>query len=564
MPRNGSGTYSLPQPPFVPNTVISSSAVNSDFSDIATALTGSVASNGQTPITGALQTTLTASPGFVGSTDTTSGFGQNQTGQANIWAGGSIVATASFTGSVSASDLELFWTVGGETITDTLNVIGGTEQAGTAVTVTSNSPAVVTWTAHGFLANQPVYFTAASMPNGMTTKLVYYVVGASITTNTFEISVIAGGSAVNTTSTGTSVVGYVPASVMDSGMLLTGGLTLDNLNVTTANITNISISGLPQPVPQGYLTLVSGTAVQTGDETAQTAVYYTPFVGSWAAVNTGSSLQPYQFSQMQLTLTSSQSANNIFDIFLAYNNGTPVIGTGPVWSTVTPGSGARGTGAGTTQISRDSVTGLWVNTVSMSLIWNTGSGNTTITVPAGGGVYLGSLYMDATNGQISNYVSIGDNYAATIGRKWGVWNAYNRQPLVLQVTDSTASWGYSGNTGPQPSNNSAANSLMVFCGLAEESAIISGRQKVGSNASANAATLGVGVNSTSVISTSSYSPAILYGVATQQVPLTSYYAAPPTLGLNKYTSLEQASFGSGTLTFFGTAVNFLVTAQWRG
>lgn len=55
MPRNGSGTYSLPQPPFVSGTVISSAAMNSDLSDIASALTGSVAADGQTPMTGQLK-----------------------------------------------------------------------------------------------------------------------------------------------------------------------------------------------------------------------------------------------------------------------------------------------------------------------------------------------------------------------------------------------------------------------------------------------------------------------------------------------------------------------------
>lgn len=55
MPRNGSGDYTLPKPAFVPNTTISSADVNSDFSDIADALTGSIAADGQTPITGQLQ-----------------------------------------------------------------------------------------------------------------------------------------------------------------------------------------------------------------------------------------------------------------------------------------------------------------------------------------------------------------------------------------------------------------------------------------------------------------------------------------------------------------------------
>jgi hypothetical protein len=48
MSRNGSGTYSLPEAAFVYNTVISETAVNSNFSDIATAITASIAKDGQT------------------------------------------------------------------------------------------------------------------------------------------------------------------------------------------------------------------------------------------------------------------------------------------------------------------------------------------------------------------------------------------------------------------------------------------------------------------------------------------------------------------------------------
>jgi hypothetical protein len=41
MPRDGSNTYSLPEAPFVPNTVALASVINSDLNDIATALTDS-------------------------------------------------------------------------------------------------------------------------------------------------------------------------------------------------------------------------------------------------------------------------------------------------------------------------------------------------------------------------------------------------------------------------------------------------------------------------------------------------------------------------------------------
>ena len=54
MSRNGSGTYSLPAGTVVTGTTISSSWANNTMTDIASALTGSVASDGQTPMTGQL------------------------------------------------------------------------------------------------------------------------------------------------------------------------------------------------------------------------------------------------------------------------------------------------------------------------------------------------------------------------------------------------------------------------------------------------------------------------------------------------------------------------------
>lgn len=52
MARNGSGTYSLPESPFVNGTVIDEVAMNSNFSDIATEITNSVDKDGQTTWTG--------------------------------------------------------------------------------------------------------------------------------------------------------------------------------------------------------------------------------------------------------------------------------------------------------------------------------------------------------------------------------------------------------------------------------------------------------------------------------------------------------------------------------
>jgi hypothetical protein len=58
MSRNGSGTYTLPAGnPVVTGTTITSSWANTSLSDIASALTQSVAADGQTPMTGALNMT---------------------------------------------------------------------------------------------------------------------------------------------------------------------------------------------------------------------------------------------------------------------------------------------------------------------------------------------------------------------------------------------------------------------------------------------------------------------------------------------------------------------------
>ena len=55
MARNGSGTYSLPAGnPVVTNTTISSTDFNNTMTDIATALTDSVAKDGQTALTGSI------------------------------------------------------------------------------------------------------------------------------------------------------------------------------------------------------------------------------------------------------------------------------------------------------------------------------------------------------------------------------------------------------------------------------------------------------------------------------------------------------------------------------
>lgn len=86
MSRNSSGTYSLPEPPFTPNTTISSTAVNSDFSDVADALTDSLSRTGL----GAMQAVLSlATSGFTYAADPDTGMSRTAANTQVISVGGS-------------------------------------------------------------------------------------------------------------------------------------------------------------------------------------------------------------------------------------------------------------------------------------------------------------------------------------------------------------------------------------------------------------------------------------------------------------------------------------------
>jgi len=68
------------------------------------------------------------------------------------------------------------------------------------VTITIATPGVVTWTAHGLVANTVVIFkTTSALPTGITANIAYYVRNPAA--NTFEISLTSGGASINTTGT---------------------------------------------------------------------------------------------------------------------------------------------------------------------------------------------------------------------------------------------------------------------------------------------------------------------------------------------------------------------------
>src|SRR6185437_6820885 len=214
--------------------------------------------------------------------------------------------------------------------------------------------------------------------------------------------------------------------------MVTYDLPNNEFHIVNPSATSSSVTSSSLVTPQGYLNLVgqaSGDVVQIGDVTAATTLFYSPFVGSIIPIFNGAAFINIQFSELTMTLTAAGSpSSTIQDACVFSNNGTPTLVLGPSWTAVSAGNGARGTGAGTAQLTR--LQGIWVNAVSI-IGYN---GLSSFTIPASQCTYVGSVSIDTTAGQVSAFRSYGQN------RKFGVWNAYNRQPILLKAGDSTTSW----------------------------------------------------------------------------------------------------------------------------
>ncbi len=364
-------------------------------------------------------------------------------------------------------------------------------------------------------------------------------IDTGLTSGSGALPIASGGTAGTTAAAARTALGAAAQTDVDD--LATD---IATINTTLQNIvTN----------PQGYLTPTSGTPVITSDVTAGTSVYYTPFIGNLVPIYDGTQFNVLQFAELTLTLNSNHVANGIYDCFIISDGGTVRIVTGPVWNTVTAGAGARGTGAGTTELVRTN--GLYTNAYTMTAR----NGATTYPVNAHAGTYVGSILIDGSAGQISCKRSFGQS------RIWGIWNSYNRKTVTILAGDATASWSYTTAT-IRASNGSSANSITTLSGLAEEYMSITFAQKI--RASTNATTqgldIGIGFNSTTVMSGRVGSVVLNNGVATNiildSVP-TAFYSPVPHIGSNVFTALELATSAGATAN--GTQPNMLLQANYQ-
>ncbi len=334
--------------------------------------------------------------------------------------------------------------------------------------------------------------------------------------------------------------------------------------------------------PQGYLTITSGTPViGSSSVESATSIYYTPLVGAQIPIYNGTNYVIQTFTELTLALGTNNTAGSIYDCFVINDAGTLRLVTGPAWSTSTPGSGARGSGAGTTELER--INGLWVNAEAMTGRYGSGAG-TTVSISQNQATYVGTIWIDATAGQVTCHRT---HARATNdgGRKWGIWNAYNRKPIILNASDPSTTWSYASATVRAASNiptsytasnwnkgsTVSANGLIVISGLPEESVDISYTQRIdlATGAGTCQAVIGIGINSTTVMNGQvGLKTAVNVGgtgLSTNDTVPASF-TIYPFIGLNIVVPLEAVPTAGSAQTFYGTGTAFyqLMTARWMG
>lgn len=126
-----------------------------------------------------------------------------------------------------------------------------------SVTVTSASPGVVSWTAHGLVAGDQVFFGGTTVPTGVTAGLPYFVIATGLTADVFQFSATAGGAAINTSSTGTAVIAYAVKIIGTVVVAITAGT--DGATAAVSAFSSTIFPSLPVDNDgQPYLLLETG------------------------------------------------------------------------------------------------------------------------------------------------------------------------------------------------------------------------------------------------------------------------------------------------------------------
>jgi hypothetical protein len=318
--------------------------------------------------------------------------------------------------------------------------------------------------------------------------------------------------------------------------------------------------------PGGRITLTSGSPVMNVDATAQSTVYYAPYVSPYVPLYNGieTIMQGFIASNtdtvgLSLALDSNsgdtgyQQSGKNYDLFVGVNSGTLALCTGPAWTS----DSARGTGAGTTEIQL--YNGIWTNKNSMTCRFGNSSGNT-FTCAANQCTLVGSMRATA-NGQTSfkcNPIPAIGGTSSVIG----ISNAYNQIPVSCYETDSTNIWTYT-TAAFRPANNSTANSIAHIDALAQSPNAFTYTVSASNNTAGGISYIANShANSTTSNAFQSFMAAPTNTTSNNWQQLFVNTSFPPALGYNIYYPLEYCYGGTCSYGDFGSGMNFTLNTTY--
>mgnify|MGYP000370250339 CR=1 FL=1 len=268
-----------------------------------------------------------------------------------------------------------------------------------------------------------------------------------------------------------------------------------------------AIAGTPVQVCDGRLTLTSGTAVTTGDVTAATTIYFTPYSGNRIAIYDGSNWVTYSFTEKSLSL-SGLAASTPYDVFGYISAGALAL-EAVAWT--------NDTTRATALVLQDGV------------LCKSG----TLTKR-----YLGTFRTTSTIGQTEDSIS-----------KRFVYNHYNQKRRRLYLTETT-SHSYTTQAW-RAWNNSTANRVEFIQGVLEHDINVTVQGAWGTTAVAG---VGAALNSTTTPNLGS--DAYVYDTGNTGQYKSSSKDVMPILG---YQYIQGMEIGNTSITF--TQINLTATVM---
>lgn len=315
----------------------------------------------------------------------------------------------------------------------------------------------------------------------------------------------------------------------------TDTLTNKTINIT-ASVNSILVNGF---IPGGRLTAATGTPIMTSTVSSATSHFYTPYSGQLVPVYNGTNFiwtdTGGELSQTTADSTKSPASvatNSAYDIFVWNDSGTVRATRGKVWTSLTARADAL-----------QRINGIYTNSVAVT----NGPG-------LNRGTYVGTI---ASNGSGNIDWVVGAAASGGTAASLNVWNQYNRVDVTTAVTDSGASYTYTGSSVTRQARASAGNQITFLSGNAEDGLIatynVAGTTN---NTTSSDITTGVGLDSTSTF----------FGQPTQLIAQTTTavsgaqsgsWEIPPQLGRHVISANESNTNGSGTPTFDLSSKNVL-------